>query len=108
VFDIDIKHNAIASKDRTGLFMDKPEFVINSSTGKKILDWCNSTMTLQELKSKVEACMTLDELTGLYNANPDIGKKIEQDFIQKRNLLQELINIKNFSTNGTTNNYPKA
>ncbi|MGE8433087.1 AAA family ATPase [Chryseobacterium joostei] len=42
VFDIDIKHFAISSKDRTGLFMDKPEFKISTETGKKILDWCNS------------------------------------------------------------------
>ncbi|WP_244266646.1 AAA family ATPase [Winogradskyella sediminis] len=28
-------HLVKASKDRTGLFMDKPEFVINASTGKK-------------------------------------------------------------------------
>ncbi|MFT7036728.1 MAG: hypothetical protein ACJA2S_005267, partial [Cyclobacteriaceae bacterium] len=41
VFDIDAAHNAKASKDRTGLFIDKPEFVINASTGKKIIQWCD-------------------------------------------------------------------
>lgn len=35
-------HLAKASKDRTGLFMNKPEFIITSDTGRKILDWCNS------------------------------------------------------------------
>lgn len=108
VFDIDIKHNATASKDRTGLFKHKPEFVINSSTGKKILEWCNSTMTAQELQSKVESCVTLDELTKIYRANPDIAKRIEQDFVSKRNLLQALINPQNFSTNGTAKNNPKS
>ena len=42
VLDIDIKHHAIASKDRTGLFMGRPEFVITPNTGKEILSWCNS------------------------------------------------------------------
>ncbi|WP_449400506.1 hypothetical protein [Chryseobacterium wanjuense] len=42
VFDIDIKHFAVSSKDRTGLFMGKPEFQISDWTGKLILDWCNS------------------------------------------------------------------
>jgi len=42
VFDIDIKHYATSSKDRTGLFMDKPEFVINTATGRKILQWCKT------------------------------------------------------------------
>ena len=41
VLDIDMKHNAKASKDRTGLFMDKPEFIITPETGKTILNWCN-------------------------------------------------------------------
>lgn len=40
-FNLDEKHNCIASKDRTGLFMDKPFFTITEETGKKIIDWCN-------------------------------------------------------------------
>jgi hypothetical protein len=38
-------HLAKASKDRTGLFMNKPEFIITSDTGKLILNWCNSGIT---------------------------------------------------------------
>ena len=41
VLDVDMKHFARASKDRTNLFADKPDFVITSETGKAILDWCN-------------------------------------------------------------------
>lgn len=41
-FDIDIRHNAKASKDRTGLFMDKPEFTITEETGVVLRDWANS------------------------------------------------------------------
>ncbi|WP_246008765.1 AAA family ATPase [Chryseobacterium lactis] len=39
---INENHLAKASKDRTGLFMNKPEFVITSDIGKMILKWCNS------------------------------------------------------------------
>lgn len=35
-------HLVKASKDRTGLFADKPEFVPSIETGKKILEWCQS------------------------------------------------------------------
>ena len=42
VFDLDIKHHATASKDRTGLFMDKPSWVITENTGKRILNWCKA------------------------------------------------------------------
>ena len=41
-FNLDLNHHATASKDRTGLFMDKPEFVITSDTGRMIKEWCNS------------------------------------------------------------------
>jgi hypothetical protein len=41
-FNIDERHNATASKDRTGLFMDKPSFVIDESTGKLIRQWCET------------------------------------------------------------------
>ena len=42
VLDVNIKHQAVASKDRTNLFMGKPEFIITPDTGREILKWCNS------------------------------------------------------------------
>jgi hypothetical protein len=36
------KHLAKASKDRSGLFMGKQEFVISPEIGKRIVEWCNS------------------------------------------------------------------
>ncbi|MCO6174444.1 ATP-binding protein [Flavobacterium sp. NRK F10] len=106
VFDIDSKHFATSSKDRTLLFEGKPQFIINIQTGKKILNWCNSTMTKEELKVKVIECNTLKELTELYQNNLDLAKTIEKDFIDKRDLLQNLINnaIKPTNGNGTTHN----
>ena len=98
VFDIDYKHFATASKDRTNLFEGKPQFVINSNTGKKILDWCNSNMTKGELQVKVSECNNLSELTTLYNENLELAKTIEQDFVAKKNLLQQLTS--NISSNG--------
>jgi hypothetical protein len=38
--DVDTDHKASASKDRTGLFMDQPSFIITPETGKQILNWC--------------------------------------------------------------------
>jgi len=54
VLDIDMKHFAKASKDRTGLFMDKPEFVISPDTGKAILNWCN------EGKAEIESPVVMN------------------------------------------------
>lgn len=45
VFDVNMKHYATASKDRTELFAGKPEFPITSQVGTRILDWCNQCQT---------------------------------------------------------------
>jgi hypothetical protein len=42
VLELDLKYQATATKDRTGLFMDKPSFIITAETGKHILKWCNA------------------------------------------------------------------
>ena len=47
-FNLDEKHNCTASKDRTGMFMDQPQFTISEETGKQILDWCSSGEDVQE------------------------------------------------------------
>lgn len=40
--ELDQKHNATASKDRTGLFAGKPHFTPSVETGKLIRQWCES------------------------------------------------------------------
>ena len=42
VLDIAMNHRATASKDRTGLFVNRAEFQITPSVGKMILNWCNN------------------------------------------------------------------
>ena len=107
VFDIDIKHFAISSKDRTGLFMGKPEFIINSDTGKKILDWCNNGTNLQDAREKIKATKTVEELKVLYNQYSNWRELLEYDFkLQKDtiNTRELLLNPQNFSSNGHTLN----
>lgn len=105
VFDIDIKHFSVSSKDRTGLFMSKPEFIINSHTGKKILEWCNSGTNLQDARIKIKATKTVDELKILYNQYSNWRELLEYDFkLQKDtiNTKELLFNSKTFNTNGST------
>lgn len=107
VFDIDIKHFAVSSKDRTGLFMGKPEFIINSETGKKILDWCNNGTNLQDAREKIKAAKTVEELKVLYNQYSNWRELLEYDFkLQKDtiNTKELLLNPQNFSSNGYTHN----
>ena len=105
VFDVDIKHFAVSSKDRTGLFIGKPEFIINSNTGKKILEWCNSGTNLQDARERIKATKTVDELKVLYNQYSNWRELLEYDFkLQKDtiNAKELLLNPKSFSTNGHT------
>lgn len=104
VLDINSAHLAVSSKDRTRIFEGKSQFIINSNTGKRILDWCNSAMTKEELKVKVVECNTLKELTELFNANLDLAKTIEKDFVEKRDLLNKLISNITSNGNGNTHN----
>jgi len=41
-FDVEINHFAVASKDRTGLFMPRPCFQITEETGRELLAWAES------------------------------------------------------------------
>ena len=104
VFDIDIKHYAKASKDRTSLFVDKPEFIITSGVGKQIRDWCNSGTDLDEVKKEIKSCSTNEQLNALYIKHSNWKSLLNSDFIQQQEVIknQKLLNPKNFSQNGTT------
>ena len=82
--ELDIKHNARSSKDRTGLFMDQPDFVPSDETGKKILEWCNSGVevdtrptlndeSMSKLVDRIKAGETnlYDKSKAYYNLRPD-------------------------------------
>jgi hypothetical protein len=68
--ELDIKHNATVSKDRTGLFMDKPEFVPTEETGKAILAWCETGVEaektpLQNALEEIKGAKSIAELTAI-------------------------------------------
>ena len=104
VLEVDIKHNAIASKDRTGIFVGKPEFRVTFDTGRIISEWCNEGTTIDQIKSQIENCKNLEELKKLYIAFPELQKNLKIFFITKKAELekQELLNEHNFNQNGTT------
>ena len=104
VLEVDIKHNAIASKDRTGIFVGKPEFRVTFDTGRIISEWCNEGTTIDQIKSQIENCKNLEELKKLYIAFPELQKNLKIFFVTKKAELekQELLNEHNFNQNGTT------
>ncbi len=112
-------HLAKASKDRTGLFMNKPEFLITSQTGKMILDWCNAgainpaqvtssapkqsyldPTEIGQLISKIGDCNTISDLLALYKQYPEYQEELKPEYEARKSFLIKLSNPQNFSTNG--------
>lgn len=73
--ELDVTHYATASKDRTGLFVDKPAFVPSIETGKMILEWCDNgedvELLVSDAISKLPNCNSREELKMLYDTLPE-------------------------------------
>jgi hypothetical protein len=119
---INENHLAKASKDRTGLFMNKPEFIINPETGKMILEWCNSgskpnnnstqqlspnliEATEEEIYNAIQNCNSVAELLALYRQFPQYHISLKPDFEARKSILIHLTNPNNFSQNGHSKQY---
>lgn len=100
---INDQHLVNASKDRTGLFMNKPEFVITSKTGERLLKWCNAKpVTVRDIVEKINSALSVSELTKLYNDNPSFQQALQPRFRSKKEQLEQLVNPQNFSQNGNS------
>lgn len=112
VFDVDMKHNVIASKDRTGLFMGKTEFVISQSIGKRILEWCNDGVSVENVKALIHQAKSVEELNEIYHNYPDWYPLLTSDFMNKKSLLKlqeqktniPIINTNQYYQNNGNNN----
>lgn len=97
VFDVDIKHFAVSSKDRTELFMGKPEFQISENTGVKILNWCNSgKLDRQRVNSDTTYNYYEEKVNKLPVIKPEVAfePKSEQDVFEaigRCNSIAELL-----------------
>ena len=109
---INDKHLASASKDRTGLFMDKPEFVINSATGKKLIEWCNQGVSLDDVKKEINATTTLEGLRHLYQKYNSLKQQIHPLIMARKSEIEntaqivdnkQIINTKTIQQNGISN-----
>lgn len=100
VFDLDLGHNAKASKDRTGLFGDAPEFVISTKTGETIREWCETGTSIEDIKAMIGQCTSVGQLTELYQKYKAFYVHLESEFKQKKESFNQL----KTSENGTIAN----
>jgi hypothetical protein len=67
------KHLASVTKNRTGLFVDSPEFKITEKHGKELLDWSNAGGNkLSQAVDMVNRSTTLAELSTIWNEYKDL------------------------------------
>ncbi len=105
---INENHLVKPSKDRTGLFMDKPEFIINQATGKKLKNWCTDGISLEKVKAEIQDCNHLDGLKQLYRKYPSLSKEIYQLIMDRKKIIEnmdsQVIEEKNIEQLKTTEN----
>lgn len=90
---INDKHLVSASKDRTGLFMGKPEFVINSSTGKRLLEWCNQGVSIQDIIQQINSTFSIDDLRQLYQKYGTINEQIKSLIMIRKSEIEKVTQI---------------
>ena len=110
---INDKHLVKASKDRTGLFMDFPEFIISTQTGKKLTEWCNSGISLEDVKIEIEQSDCLEDLKIIYEKYPSLKKSTHSLIMERKEEIeninsqilsnQEIVQPLKTETNGISN-----
>jgi hypothetical protein len=115
VFDIDTAHSAKATKDRTGLFVNSPEFKISSNTGKKIKAWCGEIhwRSREEIQREIEQCNGIEGLRHVYAKYPELQDEIKPLIMERKKILEtvfsqvlpnnEIIEQSKISNNGISN-----
>lgn len=97
MFELDIKHNAVATKDRTGLFAGKHPFQITEDTGREILNWCQTgEIVVRDYDTLIKSCNNLQELLSLFESvSKEVQQQFKSDFNQRKLQLTS-----NYASNG--------
>ena len=82
------KHLVSASKDRTGLFSGKPEFIINSNTGKKLINWCTQGKSVEKIKEEINCCDSLEGLKQIYADHPTLSTELFPIVMSRKEILE--------------------
>lgn len=100
VLDIDIKHHASSSKDRTGLFVQQSPFIPDEKTGQRIKKWCEMDIAKSQIIEMLNQASNEDEVRQLFEQSGPYKEQLKHLFKDRWNqlILQSQI------SNGTTTN----
>jgi len=110
---INENHLCKVSKDRTNLFSGKPEFVINSETGKRLNAWCNQGLSLENVIQEIKSTTTIEGLRHLYQKHIGLKQQIQPLIMERKSEIEgtmqivdnkQIINPKNIQDNGIDSN----
>lgn len=87
---INDKHLVKSSKDRTGLFSESPEFIISTQTGKKLIEWCNSGISLEDVKLEIKQAESLEDLKIIYEKYPSLKKSTHPLIMERKGELENI------------------
>lgn len=82
-FNIEQNHLATASKDRTGMFMDQPEFIITAGVGKRLKDWAEKGKdlpTVEQDRIRVKKIFALAKQVYPDKTSDEVKEKIKTHF----------------------------
>ena len=91
VLYLDIKHQATASKDRTGLFTNPLPFPITESTGNRIKIWCLGEDLLRSVELQIANAGTVQELRNILIKYPTLRDKLEPLCINRKKELESIV-----------------
>jgi hypothetical protein len=91
VLELDIKHQATASKDRTGLFSNPLPFLITEQTGSKIKIWCLGEDLIKNVELQINEAQTVQELRNIIIKYPTLRSKIEPLCIQRKSEIEGVV-----------------
>lgn len=71
---INDNHMVKASKDRTGIYMNEPDFVITTETGKKLIQWANSGIDEKQIViNLIKAAKSREDLEVVAAKYPNVA-----------------------------------
>jgi hypothetical protein len=91
VLDLDIKHQATASKDRTGLFTNPIPFMITEQIGSKIRTWCMGEELIKNVELQINEAQTVQELRNLLLKYPSLRSKIEPLCVNRKAQIEGVV-----------------
>lgn len=91
VLDLDIKHQATASKDRTGLFTNPLPFTITEQTGNRIKIWCLGEDLIKQIEEQIIMAKDVQELRNILIKYPSLRNKIEPLCMQRKNEIESIV-----------------